>query len=84
MQVTTMAEIEDALEGIDPDTLREMAYRLALSHVALCETTSRIGDCAHTDEAAIRDRIESLERSKLISLLAPHAWLSVDIHHRLG
>jgi len=31
----------------------------------------------------IRDRIEGLEKGKLISLLAPHAWLAVDIHHRL-
>jgi hypothetical protein len=84
MQVTTMAEIENALGEMDPDTLREMAYRLALSHVGLCESTSRIGDCAHTTDEAIRDRIEGLERSKLISLLAPHAWLAVDIHHRLG
>lgn len=84
MQVTTMTEIEEALGGVDPDTLREMAYRMALSHVALCETTSQIGDCAHTDPEMIRDRIEGLERAKLISLLAPHAWLAVDIHHRLG
>ena len=39
---------------------------------------------AHTDPEMIRDRIEGLEKGKLISLLAPHAWLAVDIHHRLG
>jgi len=44
VQVTTLTEIEEALGGMDPDTLREMAYRMALSHVALCETTSQIGD----------------------------------------
>lgn len=84
MQVTTLTEIETALDGIDPDTLRDMAYQLALSYVSVCEVTSRIGDCAHTSHEEIRDRIESLDKARLMALLAPSAWLAIDLHHRLG
>lgn len=84
MQVTTLHEIEAELAEVDHDTLREMAFQLARSHVAVCELTSTVGDCAHISVDDIRDRVDGLTNSQLASLLAATAWLSIDLHTRLG
>jgi hypothetical protein len=81
--VTTLHEIEESLRNVEPDTLREMAYQTAQSHVAVCGLTSQIGDCAHIDMEEIRDRVGGLTGSQLAAILAPTAWLSIEIHRNL-
>ncbi len=84
MQATTLHEVEETLRSLPLDTLQEMAYQEAHSHTRLCELTSRVGDCAHISPDETRDRVGALDARQLASLLAPTAWLSVDLHHRLG
>lgn len=84
MTVTTLREIEDSLRQLDPDTLREMVYRIADNHITVCDLTSRVGGCAHVGHEETRDRIEGLSVERLAAILAPTAWMSVDLHRRLG
>lgn len=83
MNVTTLHELEESLHEIDPGTLREMAYQVARSHIEVCELTSKIGDCAHIGEDDVRDRVDSSTVAELAELLAPTAWMSIELHHRL-
>lgn len=82
--MTTLHEIEESLRHVDPETLREMAYQTAHSHVTVCELTSSIGDCAHIEPDDIRDRIGALTSNQLAAILAPPAWLSVEMHRELA
>ncbi len=82
MQMNTFGEGEDALRNTDLDTLRELAYRVAQSHVAVCGLTSREGDCSHIPEQDTRNRIDKLDRSQLVAVLAPFAWTALDHHTR--
>ncbi|MEA1902917.1 MAG: hypothetical protein U9N56_05255, partial [Actinomycetota bacterium] len=66
------------------ETLQEMAYQMAHSHVSLCQLTSLAGDCAHISPEETLDRVDGLEPAQLASLLAPSAWMSIDLHRRLG
>ena len=84
MQVVTLEEVDEALRATDPDTLREMAHQLAQSHVTVCGLTSRAGDCSHIADHETRARIDELDPAQLASLLAPVAWLSLDVHSRLS
>jgi hypothetical protein len=84
MMVTTLHQVEDTLRQIDPDTLREMVCKLAQSHTTVCELTSQIGGCAHIGSEEIRDRVDRLSVAELAARLAPTAWLSVDLHRRIG
>lgn len=79
MRVTTLHEVEEALGGIDPETLQEMAYRISMSHLHVCNLTSKIGGCAHTDEDTIRDRVDGLNHEELVALVAPTIWASAHI-----
>lgn len=81
--VTTLHEVEESLRKVDPDTLREMAYQAAHSHINVCELTSRVGDCAHIGADEMRDRVDGLTVGQLAALLAPAAWMSIDLHQRL-
>lgn len=83
MDVTTLHEVERALHGLDPDTLREMGYQVARSHVAVCGLTSAIGGCAHVDLDQIRDRVDGMTPTQLVDLLAPLAWTSIDSRDRI-
>jgi hypothetical protein len=82
--VTTLHEVEEALRNVDPDTLREMAFQAAESHMRFCRLTSKVGGCAHIAPDETRDRVGALEINELASILAPTAWLAVDLHHRVG
>ena len=84
MKITTLHQVEESLREVDPETLREMAYRAAHSHINVCELTSRVGGCAHINADDMRDRVEGLTVGQLAALLAPSAWLSIDLHQRLG
>jgi hypothetical protein len=82
--MTTLHEIEESLRGVDPDRLREMVYQEAVSRITVCQLTSQIGGCAHTDIGEIRERVDALSVADLVGVLAPTAWLSIDLHRRLG
>lgn len=84
MNVTTLHEVEESLREIDPETLREMAYQVARSHIDVCELTSKIGDCAHIGDDDIRDRVDSSTLAELADLLAPTAWISIELYRRLS
>lgn len=84
MQVTTLPEVEDSLRALEPDTLRYMAYQLAHNHERFCRLTSMENDCAHVADEETRDRIDQMEVAELASLLAPMAWVSMDLHRRIG
>jgi hypothetical protein len=84
MPVTTLAQVEESLHGLDPETLQEMAFQLARSHAAVCGVTSRVGGCAHVDATEMRDRVDALTVSEMIGLLAPAVWVSIDSHRRLA
>jgi hypothetical protein len=84
MNVTTLHEVEESLRSIDHETLREMAYQVARSHIDVCELTSTIGDCAHIEDDEIRDRVDASTVAELASLLAPTAWTSIELHRRLA
>jgi hypothetical protein len=84
MDVTTLHEVEEKLGLLDPDTLREMAFQTARSHAAVCGMTSQIGDCAHIGSDEIRDRVETMPVADLVAALAPLAWVSIDVHGRIG
>lgn len=83
MNVTTLHEVEQSLRETDPETLREMAYQVARSHIDVCELTSKIGDCAHITDDEIRDRVDASTLAELAGLLAPNAWMSIELHRRL-
>lgn len=82
--MTTLHEVEEELRKMDPDTLREMVFQAAESHMRFCRLTSKVGDCAHIDPNETRDRVGALEVNELASILAPTAWLAIDLHHRIG
>jgi hypothetical protein len=84
MTAATLHEVEEALQKVDPGTLREMVYQTAHSHTTVCQLTSQIGGCAHVSAEETRDRVEGLSVAELAGLLAPTAWISIDLHHRLG
>ena len=84
MQVTTLHEVEEALRVTDPNTLREMAHQLARSHVTLCGLTSKVGDCSHIAEEETRDRVDALDATQLAAILAPAAWVSINLHSQLS
>jgi hypothetical protein len=84
MTVTTLHEVEESLRAVDPDTLREMVYQAAHSHSTICQLTSQIGGCAHISAGETRDRVEGLSVAELAAILAPTAWMSVDLHRRIG
>lgn len=84
MQVTTLPEVEASLRALEPETLRDMALQLAFNHERFCTLTSTEGDCAHVAQNETRDRIDRMTTADLASLLAPMAWLSMDLHRRIG
>jgi hypothetical protein len=84
MTVTTLHEVEENLRQIDPDTLREMVSQTARSHITVCELTSQIGGCAHISSEETRERVDGLSVAELAGILAPTAWLSLDLHRRLA
>lgn len=84
MTGTTPREIERSLEDLDQETLREMVYQVAQSHIRVCELTSRVGDCSHIGRDEIRERVEDLELDRMTAILAPTAWMAVDLHRRIG
>jgi hypothetical protein len=84
MTVTTLHEVEESLRHVDHETLREMAYQTARSHISVCELTSQVGDCAHISADETRDRVDALTNEQLAALLAPMAWMSIDLHGRIG
>jgi hypothetical protein len=81
--VTTLRETEESLRGVDPDSLREMVHQAARSHIAVCQLTSQIGGCAHISPDETRDRVDALSVGELADLLAPAAWIAVELHRRL-
>ena len=84
MTVTTLHEVEESLRALDPDTLREMAYQTARSHISVCQLTSQIGGCSHISGEETRDRVDALSVAELAAVVAPTAWMSIDLHRRLG
>lgn len=84
MTVTTLHEVEESLRALDPDTLREMVYQTARSHINVCQLTSQVGGCAHISDDETRDRVESMSVGELAAVLGPTAWISIDLHQRLG
>jgi hypothetical protein len=84
MTVTTLHEVEESLQALDPDKLREMVYQTARSHINVCQLTSQLGGCAHTSADETQDRVAALSVAELAALLAPTAWMSIDLHRRLG
>jgi hypothetical protein len=84
LNVTTLPEVEESVRALDPDTLREMVYQTACSHISVCQLTSQIGGCAHLSLDETRDRVDALSVAELASVLAPTAWMSIDLHRRLG
>lgn len=84
MTVTTLHEVEESLRALDPETLQEMAYQAARSHINVCQLTSQLGGCAHISADQIRDRVAALSVAELVAALAPSAWMSIDLHRQLG
>jgi hypothetical protein len=84
MTVTTLHEVEESLRQMDPETLREMVFQSAHSHITLCELTSQLGDCAHIAPEETRDRVDGLTVAQLAAILAPTVWISIDLHQRIG
>lgn len=84
MAATALHEVEESLQALDPDALREMVYKTARSHIDVCQLTSQIGGCAHVSAEETRDRIQGLSVAELAGLLAPTAWMSIDLNRRLG
>lgn len=84
MTVTTLHEVEESLRALDPDTLREMVYQTARTHINVCQLTSQIGGCAHLSDDETRDRVDAMSVGELATVLAPTAWISIDLHQRLG
>ncbi|GEM_PF-2884604 len=84
MQVTTLPGVEEKLQEVDPETLREMVYQIANSHITVCGLTSKIGGCAHVTAEETRDRVDKLSVAQLAAILAPSAWMSIDLHRRIG
>jgi hypothetical protein len=84
MAVTTLHEVEASLRAFDAETLREMVYQTARSHIHVCQLTSQVGGCAHISEDETRDRIDGMSVGELAAVLAPIAWISIDLHRRLG
>lgn len=83
MQITTLHEVEEALRDVDPLTLREMAYQIAHSHATVCGLTSSEGECAHVPDQETRDRVDGLTGHELAAMLAPSAWVSIELHTHL-
>ncbi len=83
MTLTTLHEVEESLHGMDHDSLCEMVYQAAHSHITICELTSRVGDCAHIPPDETRDRVDRLTTAELATILAPTAWMSIELHQRL-
>jgi hypothetical protein len=84
MQVTDLPVVEAKLQDVDPETLREMVYQIAHSHVTVCELTSKIGGCAHVTAEETRRRVDTLTVDQLAVILAPSAWMSIDLHRTIG
>lgn len=84
MTVSTLHEVEESLRALDPDTLREMVYQTARSHINVCQLTSQIGGCAHINADETRDRVDALSVGELADVPAPTAWMSIHLHRRLG
>ncbi|MEX0796320.1 MAG: hypothetical protein WD274_06470 [Acidimicrobiia bacterium] len=84
MTVTTLHEVEESLRALDPETLREMVYQTARSHINVCQLTSQVGGCAHINGEETRDRVDALSVAEMAGILAPTAWMSIDLHRRLG
>lgn len=84
MTVTTLHEVEESLRALDPGTLREMVYQTARSHIDVCQLTSQVGGCAHVSAEETRDRVDALSVAEMAGILAPTAWMSIDLHRRLG
>lgn len=84
MTVTTLHEVEESLRRMDPDTLREMVFQAAHSHITICELTSRVGGCSHVEADETRDRVNSLTIAQIAAILAPTVWMSIDLHQRIG
>lgn len=84
MTGTTPHEIEKSLRDLDQETLREMVYQVARSHIRVCELTSQVGDCAHIGVDEIRGRVKDLDFDQMTAILAPTAWRAVDLHRRIG
>lgn len=84
MTVTTLHEVEQSLRAVDPDTLREMVYQTARSDIHVCQLTSQVGGCAHISDDETRDRVDAMSAGELAAVLAPTAWISIDLHQRLG
>ena len=84
MTVTTLHEVEESLRALGSDTLREMVYQTARSHINVCQLTSQVGGCAHIDAEETRDRVEALSVAEMAGILAPTAWMSIDLYRRLG
>lgn len=82
--VTTLHETEESLRALDPDTLREMVYQAARSHIALCQLTSQMGECAHINADDTRDRVDALSVAEMADIIGPTAWISIELHKRLG
>lgn len=81
---TTPQEVQKSLENLDRETLQEMVYQVAQSHIRICELTSQVGDCAHIGRDEIHERVEDLDLGQMTAILAPTAWLAVDLHRRIG
>ncbi len=79
MTVTRIEEIDERLRGADPEVLREMVFWTAHSHIAVCELTSREGECSHVEASVTRERLDSLSVPEMTSILAPVAWLAIDV-----
>lgn len=84
MTVTTLHEVEEFLRALDPDILREMVYQTARSHINVCQLTSQVGGCAHITDDETRDRVGAMSVGELAAVLAPTAWISIDLHQSLG
>jgi hypothetical protein len=82
--VTTLHETEESLRGVDPDSLREMVYQAARSHIGVCQLTSQTGGCAHISPDETRGRVDALSVAEMADILAPTAWIAVELHRRLG
>ena len=82
MHVTTLHEVEETLSAMDPETVSDMAYQLAKNHAAICHLTSQVVDCAHVPDEEIRDRVNGMTPAEMVHLVAPMAWVSIDLHTR--
>jgi hypothetical protein len=61
-----------------------MVYQAARSHITVCQLTSQIGGCAHISADETRDRVNALSVAEMAGVLAPTAWISIELHRRLG